>query len=133
MKGFHTELIVIEREHVKEFLDSLRRPDIDYLQRKNAIFDEMDSTMQVQYEGMDIEVEIQDLDLSFIDDEIDEVNDWNEFGDYIFIESFDMMSCVIKGDDIIFSNVGDTTPYVNFRNNTILNEVNKEIQLELAA
>lgn len=68
MSVFRTEPIVLSSEQFIELADSLRRPDKEYMDRRDAIFARMDEEISIERDGMDIEVEIPNLDLSFIDD-----------------------------------------------------------------
>lgn len=68
MDGFLTEPIVLSGRQAVEWLDSLRNPNREYLERRNGIFEKMDAEISIQRNGMDMEVEIPGLDLSFIDE-----------------------------------------------------------------
>lgn len=68
MNSFRTEPIVLSGEQFMKFADSLRRPNKEYMDRRDAIFEKMDEEISIEREGMDIEVEIPNLDLSFIDE-----------------------------------------------------------------
>ena len=72
MNGFWTEPIILSGEQAVEFMDSLRRPSEEYLDRRNEFFSQIDEEISIQRNGMDIEVEIAGLDLSFIDGMKDE-------------------------------------------------------------
>ena len=69
MNGFLTEPIILTGEQSTKFINSLSRPDSEYLNKVNRIFNKMDEEISIQRKGMDLEVEIADLDLSFIDEE----------------------------------------------------------------
>ena len=68
MGGFFTEPIVISGRQSIEFIDSLINPDEDYIHNRDIFFDEMDHSISIQKNGMDLEVDIPGLDLSFLDD-----------------------------------------------------------------
>lgn len=68
MNTFLTEPIILSGEQAMEFIVSLRRPDIKYLDRRNAIFSQIDESISIQRNGLDMEVEIPGLELSFIDE-----------------------------------------------------------------
>lgn len=68
MNGFLTEPIILSGEQSVAFIDSLCRPDKEYLNRRDEIFAKMDEEISIERNGMDMEVEIPDLDLSFIDE-----------------------------------------------------------------
>lgn len=68
MDGFLTEPIVLSGSQSVEFINFLRNPGSEYLNRRNEIFDEMDANISIQRKGRDMEVDIPDLDLSFIDE-----------------------------------------------------------------
>lgn len=68
MNSFRTEPIVLSGEQFMKLADSLRRPDKEYLDRRDAVFARMDEDISIRRDGMDLEVEIPDLDLSFIDE-----------------------------------------------------------------
>lgn len=76
MNGFLTEPIILSGEQSVAFINSLRRPDEEYLNRRDEIFAKMDEEIRIERNGMDMEVEIPDLDLSFID----EMNNQKESG-----------------------------------------------------
>ena len=67
MNSFRTEPIVLSGEQFMKLADSLRRPDKEYLDRRDAVFAKMDEEISIKREGVDIEVEIPNLDLSFVD------------------------------------------------------------------
>lgn len=69
MNGFLTEPIILTGEQSTKFINSLCRPNSEYLDRMSKIFNKMDEEISIQRKGMDLEVEIADLDLSFIDEE----------------------------------------------------------------
>lgn len=75
MNGFLTEPIILTGEQSTKFINSLSRPDSEYLDKVNKIFNKMDEEISIQRKGMDLEVEIADLDLSFIDEENSEESD----------------------------------------------------------
>lgn len=62
------EPIVLSGEQFMKLADSLHRPDKEYLDGRDAIFARIDEDINIRRDGMDIEVEILDLDLSFIDE-----------------------------------------------------------------
>lgn len=68
MNGFRTEPIVLSAGQFIELADSLRRPDKEYMNRRNALFAKMDEEINIATNGMDMEVEIPDMDLSFTDE-----------------------------------------------------------------
>lgn len=68
MNSFQTEPIVLSGEQFMKLADSLRRPDKDYFDRRNAVFARMEKDISISRTGMDMEVEIPDLDLSFLDE-----------------------------------------------------------------
>lgn len=68
MNGFLTEPIILSGEQSVAFFNSLRRPNKEYLNRRDELFAKMDEKISIQRNGMDMEVEIPDLDLSFIDE-----------------------------------------------------------------
>lgn len=68
MNSFRTEPIVLSGEQFMKLADSLRRPDKEYLVRRDAIFERMDEDISIERDGMDMEVEIPNLNLSFIDE-----------------------------------------------------------------
>lgn len=68
MNSFRTEPIVLSGEQFMKLADSLRRPDKEYLDRRDAVFTKMDEDISIRRDGTNIEVEIPDLDLSFIDE-----------------------------------------------------------------
>lgn len=68
MNGFLTEPIVLSGEQSAAFLNSLRRPNKEYLNRRDEIFAKMDEEISIARNGMDMEVEIPGLDLSFINE-----------------------------------------------------------------
>lgn len=68
MGGFFTEPIVISGRQSIEFIDSLINPDEDYIHNRDTFFDEIDHSISIQKNGMDLEVDIPGLDLSFLDD-----------------------------------------------------------------
>ncbi len=68
MNTFRTEPIVLSGEQFMKLADFLRRPDKEYLDRRDAVFARMDEEISIKRDGMDMEVEIPDLDLSFIDE-----------------------------------------------------------------
>lgn len=68
MNSFRTEPIVLSNRQFIELADSLRRPDKEYMNRRNALFAKMDEEVSITENGTDMEVEIPDMDLSFIDE-----------------------------------------------------------------
>lgn len=68
MSSFLTEPIIISGEHSSDFLESLLHPNADYMHNQMSVFEEMDRTINISKNGMDMEVDIQDLDLSFLDE-----------------------------------------------------------------
>lgn len=68
MNNFQTEPIVLSGEQFMKLADSLRRPDREYLDRRDAVFTKMDEEISIERNEMDIEVEIPNLDLSFVDE-----------------------------------------------------------------
>lgn len=68
MNNFQTEPIALSGEQFMKLADSLRRPDKEYLDRRDAIFAKMDEEISIERNEMDIEVEIPNLDLSFVDE-----------------------------------------------------------------
>ena len=74
MNGFLTEPVILSGNQSVKFLDSLRRPDREYLDRLHGIFRKMDEDISIRRMGMDMELEIAGLDLSFLD-KIDEKMD----------------------------------------------------------
>lgn len=68
MNNFQTEPIALSGEQFMKLADSLRRPDKEYLDRWDAIFAKMDEEISIERNEMDIEVEIPNLDLSFVDE-----------------------------------------------------------------
>lgn len=70
MNSFQTEPIVLSGEQFMKLANSFRRPDKEYLHRRDAIFAKMDEEIRIKRNGIDIEVGISDLDLSFIDKNI---------------------------------------------------------------
>lgn len=71
MNSFITKPVVIQGESTLGFIRSLMHPDSRYMQLRNAVFDEIDRNINIQRDGMDMNVDIQDLDLSFIDSRTD--------------------------------------------------------------
>lgn len=67
MNNFQTEPIVLSGEQFMKLADSLRRPNKEYMDRRDAIFARMDEEISIERDGMDMEVEIPNLDLSFVD------------------------------------------------------------------
>lgn len=67
MNNFRTEPIVLSGEQFMKLADSLRRQDKGYMNRRDAIFERMDKEISIERDGMEIEVEIPNLDLSFVD------------------------------------------------------------------
>lgn len=72
MSGFLTEPIILSGKQSVKFINSLYHPDLEYLEKVNKIFDKIDEDISVQRNGMDLEVEIEGLDLSFIEEELQE-------------------------------------------------------------
>lgn len=68
MNSFRTEPLVLSGEQFMQLANSLCRPDREYMDRRDAIFAKMDGEISIKRDGMDLEVEIPDLDLSFIDE-----------------------------------------------------------------
>lgn len=68
MNSFRTEPIVLSGEQFMKLAASLRRPDEEYMDRRDKMFAKMDENITIQRNGMDMEVDIPDLDLSFIDE-----------------------------------------------------------------
>lgn len=68
MNGFLTEPIVLSGEQSVAFFDALRRPNKEYLSRRDEIFAKMDEEISITRNGMDMEVDIPCLDLAFIDE-----------------------------------------------------------------
>lgn len=68
MNSFRTEPIVLSGEQFMKLANSLCRPDREYMDRRDAIFAKMDGEISIKRDGMDLEVEIPDLDLSFIEE-----------------------------------------------------------------
>jgi hypothetical protein len=68
MNNFQTEPIALSSEQFIKLADSLRRPNKEYLDRRDAIFAKMDEEISIERNEMDIEVEIPNLDLSFVDE-----------------------------------------------------------------
>lgn len=68
MNNFQTEPIALSSEKFIKLADSLRRPDREYMDRRDAIFAKMDEEISIERNEMDIEVEIPNLDLSFVDE-----------------------------------------------------------------
>lgn len=71
MNTYWTEPVILSREQFRQLSDSLCRPDKEYMDRRNALFAQMDEQINMKQNGRDMEVEISGLDLSFID-EMDE-------------------------------------------------------------
>lgn len=71
MNSFITKPVVIQGESTLGFIRSLMHPDNSYMQFRNAVFNEIDRSINIQRDGMDMNVDIQDLDLSFIDRQAD--------------------------------------------------------------
>lgn len=71
MNTYWTEPIILSREQFRKLADSLCKPDKEYMDRRNAIFEQMDEQINMKRNGRDMEIEIPGLDLSFID-EMDE-------------------------------------------------------------
>lgn len=69
MNGFLTKPVVLSGRQSVEFINSLRNPGKEYLNKRNEIFDRMDAGISIERKGRDLEVEIPNLDLSFIDEE----------------------------------------------------------------
>lgn len=69
MDGFLTEPLILSGRQSVEFINSLCSPERDYLRRRDEIFNKMDAEISIQRRGQDMEVDIPDLDLSFIDNE----------------------------------------------------------------
>ncbi|MCM1232329.1 MAG: hypothetical protein NC489_19575 [Ruminococcus flavefaciens] len=68
MNSFRTEPIVLSGEQFEKLAHSLHRPDKEYIERRDAIFARIDEEISVKRHGTDVEVDIPDLDLSFIDE-----------------------------------------------------------------
>ena len=68
MNGFITEPIRLSSEQSKAFCDSLFSPNAEYLNKIGNIFDNLDKEISINRIGRDIEVDIPNLDLSFIDE-----------------------------------------------------------------
>lgn len=68
MNGFLTEPIILSGEQSIDFINSLQRPDKEYIARRDKIFSKMNDDISIHQNGMDFEVEIANLDLSFIDE-----------------------------------------------------------------
>lgn len=68
MNSFQTEPVILSGEQFTKFAGSLRRPNKEYMNRRDAIFARMDKEISIERNGMNIEVEIPVLDLSFIDE-----------------------------------------------------------------
>lgn len=66
MGSFKTEPIVLSNNQFAILAESLRRMDRAYLERRNAAFTKMDKDITIIRNGQDMEVDIPDLDLSFI-------------------------------------------------------------------
>lgn len=65
---FLTKPIVISANQSKEFINSLRKPDKEYMKKRDEIFGDIDSRITIHCIGQDMKVEIDGLDLSFIND-----------------------------------------------------------------
>lgn len=68
MNGFLTEPIILSGSQSAEFIESLRRPSRDYLNKVSDVFEKMDQEINIQRKNENLEVEISGLDLSFIDE-----------------------------------------------------------------
>lgn len=68
MNGFITEPIRLSSEQSKAFCNSLFRPSAEYLSNIGNIFSNLDREISINRTGRDIEIDIPNLDLSFIDE-----------------------------------------------------------------
>lgn len=66
MNGFMTEPIIISAEQSREFMDSLRNPNRDELDKRDEMFQRMDEEMFVCKNGTDFTIDMPNVDLSFI-------------------------------------------------------------------
>ena len=127
MKSFITEPIIISNEQSVNFLNSLIKPDEKYIFHRNAIFNQIDRTIDIHRKGMDMDVELQDLDLSFIDEMESEkhVASW-------FL-SFQLEN--LFGDPFDFWNSVDKVlpTYTNLKEDSIMHEAEADSQMQIAA
>lgn len=125
MSSFITEPIIISGEYSSDFLGSLLHPDSDYMHNQRAIFEEMDRTININKNGMDIEVEIQDLDLSFLD-EMD-----CSYGKEILISGLKRTKT-----DWIQSDTGfdiDLSAHIKRKKDSVMHETDDGLQMQMAA
>lgn len=66
MGSFKTEPIVLSNNQFAILAESLRKMDRAYLERRNAAFAKMDKEIVIERHKQNMEVDIPDLDLSFI-------------------------------------------------------------------
>ncbi len=66
MNSIGAEPIILSGRQFETLAGSLKRPDEGYMDRRDAIFKKTDENVIMKRTGTDIEVEIPDLDLSFI-------------------------------------------------------------------
>lgn len=78
LNSFRTEPIVLSGEQFMKLANSLRRPNKEYMDRRDAIFTKMDKEISIKRNGTDIEVEIPNLDLSFINKSRISLREWRK-------------------------------------------------------
>lgn len=127
MNRFFTEPIIISRKQSAEFLDSLANPDREYIHNRDAVFSEMDNAINIQKNGTDMEVDIQSLDLSFIDEMHDE-NGMDVLTVNVRLEKTDWCQ-------FIFCNMSDvnSSVYSNMKEDSVMHEAMDSKQLQMAA
>lgn len=127
MSRFFTEPIIISRQQSAEFLDSLANPNRDYIHYRDALFAEMDNAIDIRKKGVDIEVDIPDLDLSFID-EMDNEKDSDGWMVSVRLEETDWYPfefCDFMAMDLLVN--------TNLNENYVMQETKDCDQLQIAA